>query len=130
MVEGPDDEIACKAMLEKQGFDLNKNNVSVVSCGGLPNIPTIARVLNALKIDTVALVDEDPGNSNTASIIVKLKGILGNNMVYLQSPNLEGIFGVLSKFNQASALTFFQNYQDGVPEVYSDLTTKLSPNGN
>ena len=130
LVEGPDDEIACKAMLEKQGFDLYKNNVSVVSCGGLPNIPTIAKVLNALKIDTVALVDEDPGNSNTASVIVKLKGILGNNMVYLQSPNLEGIFGVPSKFNQASALTFFQNYQDGVPKVYSDLTIKLSPNGN
>ncbi|WP_157891468.1 ATP-dependent nuclease [Candidatus Mancarchaeum acidiphilum] len=127
LVEGPDDEIACKAMFEKQGFDLYKNNVSVVSCGGLPNIPTIARVLNALKIDTIALVDEDPGNSNTASIIEKLKGILGDDMVYLQSPNLEGIFGMSSKFNQASALTFFQNYQNGVPQVYSDLTTRLSP---
>lgn len=130
LVEGPDDEIACKAMLERQGFDLYKNNVSVVSCGGLPNIPTIAIVLNALKIDTVALVDEDPGNSITASIIVKLKGILGDNMVCLQSPDLEGIFGVSSKFNQATALTFFQNYQGSVPAVYSVLNAKLSPNEN
>jgi len=127
LVEGPDDEIACKAMLEKLGFDIYKKNVSVASCGGLPNIPTIARVLGTLKINTVALVDEDPGNSKTASIISNIKGILGDNKVYLQSPNLEGIFGVSSKFNQASALTFFQGYQGSVPQVYSDLGAKLSP---
>ncbi|MEM0136012.1 MAG: AAA family ATPase [Thermoplasmatales archaeon] len=130
LVEGPDDEIACKAMLEKQGFDIYKNNVSVVSCGGLFNIPPIARVLKALKIDTVALVDEDPGNPKTAPIIENLKNLLGNNKVYLQSPNLEGVFGRENKFNQENALTFFQNYQDGVPKVYSDLAENYSSDGN
>jgi len=128
LVEGPDDEIACKAMFEKQNFDLYKNNVSVVSCGGLPNIPTIATVLNALKIDTIALVDEDPGNSKTESIIEKIRGILGDDKVYLQSPDLEGIFGIQKpkKFDQAFALSFFQDYQEAVPPLYSNLVKRLS----
>jgi predicted ATP-dependent endonuclease of OLD family len=127
LVEGPADGIACKAMFEKQKFDLYKNNVSVVSCGGLQNIPTIAKVLNALKIDTIALVDEDPGNSNTKSIIEEIKGILGDDNVYLQSPDLEGIFGIKpKKFDQAFVLNFFQDYHEGVPQLYSNLVKRLS----
>lgn len=125
LVEGPDDEIACKAMLERQGFDLYKNNVSVVSCGGIKNIPAIAMILKALKIDTVTLVDEDPGNQITESIITKLKDILGDNMVYLQSPNLEGVFQFQSKFTQANALNFFQIYNGNIPQVYSLLEKEL-----
>lgn len=128
LVEGPDDEIACKAMLERIGFDVYKNNVSVVSCGGVKNVPTIAGILTTLKIRTLTLIDEDPGNSDTASIISELRSSLGNNSVYLQSPNLEGIFGVSAKFNQASALTYFQGYQGIVPQVYSNVVSHLSSN--
>lgn len=130
LVEGPDDEVACKSMLEKMGFDINKSNVSVVSCGGRDNIPHIAKVLNFLKITTLALVDEDPGNAHTASTLAQLEGIIGTGSVFLQSPNLEGMFGSQRKFDQIYALKFFQNYQGSVPQVYIDIISNLTHNSN
>ncbi len=126
LVEGPDDEIACRAMIEKLGFDIFKNNVSVTSCGGKDNIPAIAEVLNSLGIETVALLDEDPGNSGTINTRIKIETILGKDSVLLQSPQLEGLFGYSTKFNQASALLFFSNFNGTSPGVYSDLLTKLT----
>lgn len=125
LVEGPDDEIACRAMLEKLGFDIFKNNVSVTSCGGKDNIPAIAEVLNSFGIETVALIDEDPGNSGTLNTRNKIEATLGKNGVLLQSPELEGIFNYPTKFNQASALLFFGNFNGTSPKVYSDLLMRL-----
>lgn len=126
LVEGPNDEIACKAMFERLGFDIYKNNVAVISCGRIKNVSTIAGILKTLKIRVLTLVDEDPGNSDTASIITELRSSLENNSVYLQSPDLEGTFGFSGKFNQASALTYFQRYQGNVPQVYSSVVSHLS----
>ncbi len=126
LVEGPDDEIACRAMLERVSFDIYKNNVSVVSCGGLQNIPSIARILQVLKIDTYAFVDEDPGNSKTATIVAGIKSILGSDSVFIQAPDLEGLFQKQGKFNQASALAFFNSFQGNPPKIYSDLKSKLT----
>ncbi len=130
LVEGPDDEIACKAMLERLNFDVYKNNVSVVSCGGVKSIPTIAEILLTLKIKTIALIDEDPGNSKTESVTSALRNSLGNNSIYLQSPNLEGVFQISGKFNPTFALAYFQGYQGNVPQVYSDIVAHLSKNNS
>ncbi len=126
LVEGPDDEIACRAMLEKLGFDIFKNNVSVTSCGGKDNIPAIAEVLHSLGIETVALMDEDSGSSATLNTRIKIEAILGKNGVLLQSPQLEGIFSYPTKFNQASALLFFGSFKGTPPGIYSDLLKKLT----
>ena len=126
LVEGPNDEIACKAMFERLGFDIYKNNVAVISCGGIKNVSTIAGILKTLKIRVLTLIDEDPGNSDTASIITELRSSLENNSVYLQSPNLEGIFGFSGTFYQASALTYFQRYQGDVPQVYYSVVSHIS----
>ncbi len=125
LVEGPNDEIACKAMLEKLDFNIDKNNVSVVACGGIANIAPISTVLCALHITTMALVDEDPENSNTLTVINKIKEAIGENSVYIQSPNLEGIFNHTRKFEKTSAVTFFENYEKPVPDIYHKLKYEL-----
>ncbi|OWP56898.1 MAG: hypothetical protein B2I17_03335 [Thermoplasmatales archaeon B_DKE] len=126
LVEGVDDEIACRAMIEKLGYDIFKNNISVTSCGGIDNVPAIASVLQSLKIDTLALVDEDPGNVKTLSIRNKIENIIGESQILLQSPNLEGLFGQQTKFDQITALSYFRNHTGSIPKVYSDLVGRLS----
>ncbi len=125
LVEGPNDEIACKAMLEKLEININKLNISVVACGGIANIIPISKVLYALNIRTIALVDEDPGNPVTLSRINAIKDVISENNIYFQTPNLEGLFDVQKKFEKSYALDFFQNYDEEIPDVYHKIKSEL-----
>lgn len=125
LVEGQDDEIACRAMLESLKYDIFKNNATVTSCGGIKNIPAIAKVLHTLGIDTVALVDEDPGNPSTLTTRTEIEQAIGKSKVFLQVPNLEGLFGQSDKFNQIRALSFFRQYSGKIPQIYSEVIGKF-----
>lgn len=133
LVEGPDDKIACKLALEKVGIELDKHNISVVDCGGNTGIKPMVEVLQNFNIDTYVLMDEDPGNQNTQELINNLKNLFGEDRVFLQSPNLEGIFDFeqikqtyrinRSKFTKEIALKVLPSWfeSNSVPQVYLDL---------
>ena len=137
LVEGPDDKIACKLAFEKLGVELDKHNISVIDCGGNTGIRPMVEILQSFNIDTYVLIDEDPGNSNTQQLIKDLKNLLGDERVFLQSPNLEGVFNFdqirqkyrinRSKFTKEIALKvlpeWFENNQ--VPEVYKNLKNTI-----
>ena len=133
LVEGPDDKIACKLALEKLDIELDKHNISVVDCGGNTGIKPMVEVLQNFNIDTYVLMDEDPGNQNTQQLVNSLKNMLGEDRVFLQSPNLEGIFdfeqikqiyGInRSKFTKEIALKVLPSWfeSNSVPQVYLKL---------
>jgi predicted ATP-dependent endonuclease of OLD family len=127
LVEGPDDKIACTIALERLGADLNKNNISIIECNGNAGIIPMSEILKKFNIELFALMDEDPGNSNTLSRIVRAKSIIGPERLFLQSPDLEGIFNQKEKFTKEKALrilpVWFSNYD--VPNVYFSLKTAL-----
>lgn len=127
LVEGPDDKIACTMALEHLGAQLNKYNISIIDCGGNTGIIPMAEILKKFDIDIFALMDEDPGNTNTFSLIHRAKSIIEGKRVFMQAPNLEGIFGQKQKFNKDKALrllpVWFTLYE--VPPVYSSLITEL-----
>jgi predicted ATP-dependent endonuclease of OLD family len=127
LVEGPDDKIACTMALEQLGVEINKNNISIVDCGGNTGIKPMAEILKKFDIDINAVIDEDPGNSSTQERVTEIKSLIGDSNVLLQSPNLEGIFGQSSKFRKETALKllpfYFDNYE--VPNVYLDLKRLL-----
>ena len=137
LVEGPDDKIACTLALEKLGVDLDKHNISVIECGVITGVKPIAEILSGFKIETYALVDEDPGNESTNSRIQQIKSVLGEDKVLPQRPSLEGIFNFdgikqdygidKDKFTKEIALKilpqWFENNE--VPQAYKDLKEKL-----
>ena len=88
LVEGPDDKIACKLALEKLGVELDKHNISVIDCGGNTGIKPMAEILRKFNIETYVLMDEDLGNPTTQRLITQIKLLLGDDNVFLQSPNL------------------------------------------
>ena len=129
LTEGPDDKIACRFALENLGIELDKEGLSIIECGSNTAIKPIGEVLKYFKIPTYALLDKDPGNENTRKIISELKALLGEDNVFLQDPNLEGLFNLSEKLNKAEALKYFSNYfskKDAiVPEIYKKIREKL-----
>lgn len=118
LVEGPVDKIACRLALEKLGLDLDQKCISIIECSSNSAVKPIGELLKSFDIPTYALIDEDPGNPSTAQIISELASILGVDNVFLQSPKLEGLFGLATKPSKIDALNFFPSW----------FTTNLPPN--
>lgn len=121
LVEGDPDEIACRCALEFQGLELDKDSVSVVPLGGKDEIPVVAELLARLGIPTIALMDEDPGNTQTAATRARVEELLGPDKVLVQSPNLEWLFQLNHKPKRVEAMEVFpawfadaEPYTDGV----------------
>ncbi len=138
LVEGPDDKIACKLALEKLGIELDKYNISIIDCGGNTGIKPMIEILQSFNIDTYVLMDEDPGNQVTQQLISEICGLIGNDKVFLQSPDLEGIFNFdqirqshginRSKFTKEIALKVLPMWFESntVPQVYMNLKNTMS----
>jgi len=137
LVEGPDDKIACKLALEKLGIELDKYNISVIDCSGNTGIKPMVEILQSFNIDTYVLMDEDPGNQTTQQLISEIRDLIGNDKVFLQSPDLEGIFNFDkikqsheirgSKFTKEIALKVLPMWfnSNDVPQVYMNLKNKI-----
>jgi len=125
--EGTPDKIACQLALEKLGLEIDKEGISIIECGGNQNIKPICGVLKHFKIPVYVLTDEDPGNPSTQRIISELKLFLGNDYIFLQMPNLEGMFGLNKKPSKIDALKFFADYFNKKPvlHVYEQLANKI-----
>jgi AAA15 family ATPase/GTPase len=129
LTEGPADEIACRCALEREKIELDRQSVSIISLGGKQEIPTVSQVLVGFDIPTTALLDEDPGGASTAAVHSETSAVLGGAEVFLQRPNLEGLFGLSKKLNRVEAMTFFPswfaNASNATPQVYLDLAARI-----
>lgn len=138
LVEGSEDKIACKLALEKLGVELDKHNISVIDCGGNTGIKPMVEILRHFGIDTYVLMDEDPGNPNTSKLIEDIRGLIGNDRVFLQNPNLEEIFNFSqikqtqgikqNKFSKEIVLKILPEWFENnkVPTIYEELKAKLT----
>jgi putative ATP-dependent endonuclease of OLD family len=129
LVEGPVDKIACRLSLENLGLNLDQRCVSIIECGSNSAIKPIAELLSSFDIAACVLVDQDPGNQSTAQIIYDLRSILGADKVFLQSPKLEGLFGLSTKPSKIEALDFFPSWLTNnlPPNVYVNLKNHIEP---
>ena len=127
LTEGIADKIACCFALQKLGIEIDRDNISVIDCGSNTGIKPIGEVLHLFNIPFVALMDEDPGNSSTSSLIADVAACFGVDCVFLQRPTLETMFGFTSKPSKVESLTMFPAWlsQHDVPQVYVDVKTKL-----
>ncbi len=107
---------------------MDQQCISIIDCGSNSGVKPIAEVLNLFAISVYALVDEDPGNLITATIIGDLETLLGNDKVFLQRPKLEGLFGLAHKPSRVDVLGFFPTWFETnlPPAVYGDLKNKIN----
>ncbi|MGE8781547.1 ATP-dependent nuclease [Leptospira terpstrae] len=128
LVEGAADKISIKLAFEKLNKDLDSHNISIIECQSLSGIKPMIDILNHFDIDCFVVADEDPGNQTTESHIKKIKNVLKNHSekLFIQSPDLEGIYNYQNKFTKETALKETPNLLDkSIPSIYKDLLTKL-----
>jgi predicted ATP-dependent endonuclease of OLD family len=129
LTEGDPDEIACRCALEREGLDLDRQSISVVSLGGKDEVETVGHLLMALGIPTFALLDEDPGNADSAATQARAAAAVGADHLLLQRPNLEGVFGLGRKLRRGQAMAWFPAWfaeaGNATPQVYRDLAAGI-----
>jgi predicted ATP-dependent endonuclease of OLD family len=127
LTEGPADKIAAQCALEKQDVNLDKENISVVECGGRDSIKDIVTILKHFKIPCYVLIDGDPGNPETQRAIENLGSLIGTENVFLESPSLEKLFNLSSKPSRKEALEIFPRWfqNNDVPAVYVTLKKQM-----
>ena len=59
LVEGQTEKLAFPFVFEALGHDLDREGISIISCGGKSNIPLFARVCNAVGVPFIAVYDRD-----------------------------------------------------------------------
>lgn len=133
LVEGFTDKIACQLALEKLGVDLDLCNISIIDCGSKTAIKPFAKILKEFNVKTCVLIDNDAENEKK-----QLKGILGDDFVLVQEPNLEGMLGMKDskeneKLNRERAMkelpNYFQKKSDSeIPEIYKKCKKLINEN--
>jgi energy-coupling factor transporter ATP-binding protein EcfA2 len=128
LVEGDCDEIACKCAFEALGVQTDRDSISILGLGGIREVPTVARLLVAFGIPTVALIDEDPGNQNTAAATAQITGIVGAANVFQHAPDIETVFGIAQKPSRVDAMTTFPAWfgVHAVPQVHQNLAARVA----
>jgi len=126
LVEGFSDKVACQLALEELGLDIDLKNISIIECGGKTAITPIAEILKHFRINTYVLIDSDAQKE-----ISELKNILGEEFVFTQVPDLEGMLGKDKlrlgsgeKLNKENTLRLLPEYfeKNEVPEIYQNLS--------
>jgi len=107
---------------------LDRECVSIIECDSNSGIKPITEVLRLFDISVHALLDEDPGDTASATIISGLETLLGSDKVFLQRPKLEGLFGMVSKPSRVGALTFFPTWfeTNTPPDVYVGIKNDIN----
>lgn len=127
LVESPVDKIAVRLALEKEGSDIDRENISIPECGGRGAMKDITMILKHFEIPVYIVVDEDPENPTAQRENQELISLVGNDNVFLQRPNLEGVFKLQRKPKKNEALEIFPSWfeQNAVPQVYMDLKQRM-----
>jgi predicted ATP-dependent endonuclease of OLD family len=127
LVEGFADRIAAQLALEKEDTDIDKENISITECGGRGAIKDIATIIKHFDIPVYIIVDEDPQNPIAQRENQGLISLVGKDNVFLQRPNLEGVFGLQKKPKKNEALNIFPSWfeQNEIPQLYMDLKERI-----
>ena len=129
LVEGYSDKIACKLALEKLGVDVDLKNISIIDCGSKTAIKPIAEILKHFNIKTYVLIDSDADIEKS-----ELQNLLGNDYVFIQDPDLEGMLGreklglrADEKLNKEKSLRLLPKYfeENHIPPIYEYLKQRM-----
>jgi putative ATP-dependent endonuclease of the OLD family len=100
LCEGQDDVAAAVALLDRQGVDLDAQSISVIDCGGAGNLPDYVRLLDALKIECMAIGDGDSTKAakdeSVAKRVKDLKELAGER-AFLFEEDVETALGAEKK---------------------------------
>jgi predicted ATP-dependent endonuclease of OLD family len=123
LVEGQTERLALPFVFHALGYDPDREGISIIECGGKPNIPVIARVAKAVRIPFLAVHDRDAPtgkkpNQAEQHLNQLIGRIAGKNRIEL-TPDFEGVADLRghTKHKPARAWRSFADHQaDDLPQ--------------
>jgi hypothetical protein len=90
LVEGQTERLALPFAFAAKGFDVDRENVAIVECGGKGNLPLFARVCRAAGVPFVVLHDRDRDEPLNGEI----RALAGDAHTFVLSPDFERAAGL------------------------------------
>jgi hypothetical protein len=99
LVEGRTEKMTFPFVFRALGHDPDRLGISIVECGGKPNIPLFARICEAVRVSYVAVHDRDaaPGKKPIAGERVlnnQIAQLAGHERLVVLAPDFEAIAGL------------------------------------
>lgn len=94
LVEGPAEQMSLPVYAEAYGFDLDADNVAVVSAGGKTGIPTLYRIFRGLGIPTYVVWDGDRTRREHGDMNLHIASMLGADLEEFPETTIRPTFAV------------------------------------
>ena len=99
LVEGRTEKLAFPFVFEALGYDVDREGVAVIECGGKSNIPLFARVCNECGIPYVVVHDRDAErgqepNESEQNVNAAIAAVAGRSRIVVLVPDFEGVLGL------------------------------------
>jgi len=129
IVEGESELYSIPIYASVAGFDLNRNNVSVVTCGGKDSVDRVLRVMNGFEISTYVIFDADKHKDKSSShaTTLELLELLGK-----PKKKIEDVTSEVTETYTVLEKNYEHLFLDELPEYESlctEATKLLGPHG-
>lgn len=121
LVEGPSEQMALPVYADAHGFDLDAENVAVVSAGGKTGIPTLYRIFKGLGIPTYVVWDGDRTTGEHGETNTHISAMLGVELDEFPDTTITESFAVWTDDLEAELFLQVADYrslEDAAREIY------------
>lgn len=131
LVEGRTEKLAFPAVFRSLGYDADREGISIVECGGKPNIPVFAGVCKAVGIPYVVVHDRDApeGSEPTLgerALNDRIAAIAGPERSMVLVPDFEGVAGLTGESHKPErAWRRFVEGGEPVPDQLAEAVTRV-----
>jgi predicted ATP-dependent endonuclease of OLD family len=99
LVEGRTEKLAFPFVFESLGYDVDREGIAVIECGGKSNISLFARVCNECGIPYVIVHDRDAPrgqqpNESEQNVNAAIAAVAGRGRTVVLVPDFEGVLGL------------------------------------
>jgi predicted ATPase len=121
LVEGRTEKLALPFVFRALGHDADRAGITIVECGGKPNIPVFARVCNAVRVPYLVVHDRDaPAGRQPIAAERALNALIGQlagrGRTVVLEPDFEGVAGLRGHSIERVYERFSRVAADDVPE--------------
>ena len=108
LVEGRTEKLTFPFVFGALGYDADREGITIIDCGGKPNIPLFIRICQAVRVPCVAIHDRDalPGRWPSRSehaLNAEIATLAGPEATVELAPDFEAVAGLRGPPSQASA---------------------------
>jgi predicted ATP-dependent endonuclease of OLD family len=132
LVEGRTEKLTFPFVFRALGYDADREGISIVECGGKPNMPLFVRICETAQVPYLAVHDRDaaPGRKPIHAermLNAQIAELAGQEQTVVLAPDFEGVAGLKGRGQKpARAFKLFSGLErDDVPDQLRDAVERV-----